>query len=128
MKEITKEMLKIYEPVSKLDWMNYKLVKSKLTFHHIIKREHRGLMTISNGALLNSTPSHEYLHIIEYKDRDIYRAINDIFMMVNDQGHEPDFNQRQTIEYLLQYFEYYHKNDRNSKNKILIKDEYKNRW
>lgn len=127
MKEITKEMLRIYEPVSKLDWMNYKLVKSKLTYHHIIKREHRGLMTIENGALL-MPKSHEYLHIIEYKDRDLYKGINDIFMMVNDQGYEPDLNQRQTIEYLLQYFEYNHKHDRNSKNKILIKPEYKNRW
>ena len=27
MKQITREMLKIYKPISNMDWLNYKLVK-----------------------------------------------------------------------------------------------------
>ena len=67
MKEITKEMLKIYKPYSNLDWMNYRLVKKDLTFHHIKKREDGGEQIIENGALLMPI-AHQYLHIIEYKD------------------------------------------------------------
>lgn len=52
MKQITREMLKIYKPYSNLDWMNYRLVKKDLTFHHIIKAEHGGERVISNGCLI----------------------------------------------------------------------------
>ena len=56
MKQITKEMLRIYKPISNLDWMNYKLVKRDLTFHHIVKREEGGKEEISNGALIMPIP------------------------------------------------------------------------
>ena len=42
LKNITREMLKIYKPYSYLDWMNYRLVKKDLTAHHIKKRENGG--------------------------------------------------------------------------------------
>lgn len=72
--------------------------------------------------------SHQYLHIIEFKDYKTYKHINDIFRIVNDQKYEPTQEQREIIEYLLQEFEYQHKNDKNSKGKTLIKREYKQRW
>lgn len=122
------EMLKIYKPISNLDWLNYKIVrKSDLTFHHIIKREDGGGKDISNGALLIPI-SHQYLHLIECKDIDTYIAINKIFKVVNSQLREPTMEQREIIEYLLQEFEYEHKNDKNAKGKSLIKREYKQRW
>jgi len=52
MKQITREMLKIYQPLSNMDWMNYRLVRKDLTFHHIVKRENQGKQEISNGCLL----------------------------------------------------------------------------
>lgn len=52
MRKITSEMLKIYKPVSGLDWLNYKLVKKDVTFHHIVKAEYQGKRVIENGALL----------------------------------------------------------------------------
>ena len=52
MNRVTKEMLKIYKPLSNLDWMNYKLVRRDVTFHHIRKAEHQGKRVVSNGALL----------------------------------------------------------------------------
>ena len=52
MDKVTQEMLEIYKPLSHLDWMNYRLVKRDVTFHHIVKSEHHGKRVISNGALL----------------------------------------------------------------------------
>lgn len=128
MSKATVEMLKIYKPYSRLDWLNYKIVrKNDLTFHHIIKKENGGNKSTSNGALLLPI-SHQYLHLIEFKDIDTYITINKIFKIVNNQLAEPTKDQREILEYLLQDFEYQHRNDRNSKGKLLIKKEYKQRY
>lgn len=124
MKNITREMLKIYKPISNLDWFNYKIVrKDEMTFHHIQKRCDNGKRIISNGALL-LPHSHRYLHLIEYKDIDTYVAINKIFKFVNEQQFEPTMEQREILEYLLQQFESEHRWDKGSKGKLLIKREY----
>ena len=123
--KITSEMLKIYKPYSDLDWMNYHLVKSNVTFHHIVKKSDSGKRVISNGALIMPVAlAHQYLHLIEYKDIDTYIAINKIFKYVNQQGHEPTMEQREIIEYLLKEFESEHKWDKGSKGKLLIKRKY----
>ena len=127
MKQITKEMLKIYKPYSNLDWLNYKLVRSQLTFHHIQKKCDGGKEIITNGALLMPT-SHQYLHIIEYVDNDRYKTINKIFEFINRQQREPRQDQRDILEYLLSEFEEQHRRDKTSKGKILIKREYMQRW
>lgn len=126
MKKITNEMLKIYKPYSNLDWLNYKLIKESVTFHHIEKRENSGKREIQNGALLMPV-SHQYLHLIEYKDIKTYDAINKIFKYINQQRHEPTREQREIIEFMLGEFESIHRWDKNSKGKILIKYKYKNR-
>lgn len=127
MKQVTKEMLKIYEPVSNLDWLNYRIVrKSDLTFHHIQKRCDGGKEIIENGALLLPVP-HQYLHLIEYRDKDTYIAINKIFEYINRQRHEPTDEQRLMIEYLLRSFEDNHRWDKGSKGKLLIKHKYLDR-
>lgn len=123
MKEIAIEMLKIYKPVSNLDWMNYKLVKNDITMHHIIKREHGGKLEIDNLAILITT-SHQYLHIIEYRDIETYNAINKLFRYINQQRREPTEEQRQIIEYLLQEFEEKHKDDINSKGNKMIRKSF----
>ena len=109
-----------------MDWLNYKLVKKDLTYHHILKREDGGKATIDNGALLMPA-GHQYLHLIEYKDIETYIAINKIFEIVNSQRSEPVLEQREIIEYLLRLFEEKHKRDKGSKGKILIKHKYKDR-
>lgn len=126
MKQITREMLKIYKPISNMDWLNYKLVKKDLTFHHIVKKVNGGFEEISNGALLMPIP-HQYLHVIEYKEWKTYKHLNDMFRIINDQRHEPTLEQREIIECILQDFEYKHKDDRTTKGKMLIKPEYKKR-
>lgn len=124
---IRKEMLKIYKPISGLDWLNYKLVKDKVTYHHIIKRESNGKRTIENGALLMPV-AHQYLHLIENKDIDTYIGINKIFEYINQQQYEPTQEQREILEYMLRQFEYQHRFDKGSKGKILIKHKYLDRW
>ena len=126
MKAITREMLKIYKPISNIDWMNYKLVKKDLTFHHIKKREDGGEQVIENGAILMPV-AHQYLHIIEYKDFDTYVSINKMFEIINKQLSEPSKEQREIIEYLLRQFEKDHIDDKNSKGKTLIRWQYKQR-
>lgn len=127
MKQITKEMLTIYKPISSLDWMNYKLVENRLTNHHIIKREDGGALKINNIALLMPM-AHSYLHVIEYKDIKTYEAINKIFRYINKQRKEPTQEQREIIEYLLLEFEQEHIEDKNSKGKQLIRKPYLDRW
>ncbi len=127
MKRIKKEMLQIYKPYSDLDWMNYKLVKKDVTLHHIIKRVDNGRMEIPNLALIMPS-GHQFLHLIECKDIDTYITLNKIFKIINNQKAEPTPEQREIIEYLLQDFEYKHKYDKNSKGKLLIKAEYKQRY
>ena len=117
-------MLKVYKPISGMDWMNYKIVrKSDMTAHHIQKKEHNGQLIIPNIALL-LPHSHQYLHLIEYKDFDTYVAINKLFKYINQQKTEPTEEQRMIMEYLLESFEADHRWDKGSKGKLMIKREY----
>lgn len=125
MKNITKRMVKIYN-LDKLCFMGYTLDKYA-SYHHIQKREHGGLETIENGAVLNPY-AHEYLHIIEYKDIDTYIAINKILKIINDQHAKPTVEQMQIISKLLSMFEEEHKEDKTRKGKRLIKYQYLDRY
>lgn len=127
MKNITGKMLKIYVPVSRLDWMNYHLVKEEVTFHHIKKKSDGGKKEINNGALIMPV-GHQYLHLIEYLDIDTYLELNSIFKIVNMQGKEPTLTQRGVIEDLLLSFEDIHKWDKNSNGELIIKRKYLKRW
>ena len=127
MDNIRIQMLEIYKPISGLDWLNYKLVKDKVTFHHIKKRDNGGKKVVNNGALLMPV-AHQYLHLIESKDMNIYIGINKIFEYINQQQYEPTAEQRQMLEYMLQQFEFQHRFDKGSKGKILIKHKYLERW
>lgn len=109
--------------------MNYRLVKKDLTFHHIVKAEHQGKRVIENGCLLMPVASaHQYLHLIECKDIETYITLNKLFKIINTQMAEPNQEQREIVEYLLEEFEYNHRNDKNSKGKLLIQRKYKDRW
>lgn len=123
MDKIKQEMLKVYKPISNLDWMNYKLVKKDITFHHIQKRSSGGKRTIENGALLMPV-AHQYLHLIEFRDIETYELINNLFKVVNSQRHEPTYEQRLAMEYLLREFESVHRWDKGHKGKLLLQRKY----
>lgn len=127
MKAVTKEMIKIYKPLD-LDWMNYRVTRQNpITYHHIIKKEHGGLYTFENGALLTMT-GHQYLHIIECKEIKLYYMLNKMFEIINKQRHAPTQEQREIVEYLLNEFYQLHKNDKTSKGKTLIKHDFIQRF
>ena len=123
MKQITKLMVNMYN-LHKIDFMGYKVNKDNpYTYHHLLKKCHGGKETIENGAILTKY-SHEYLHIVETRDLNIYNYINNVLKQINEQGHEPLLRQILAIDYLLKLFEHDHINDKSSKNKRLIKNEY----
>lgn len=120
-------MIKIYEPISNLDWMNYHLVKEEITIHHIKKRCDGGKKEISNLALLMPT-SHQYLHLIEWADIDTYMELNGLFKVINMQQKEPTLMQRGVIEDILMRFEDEHRWDKDRDGNIIIKRKYLKRW
>ena len=89
MKDLTRAMAKEYRPRGN-DWMGYTIQAiNQLSYHHIQKKEDGGPFTWDNGALLRRDTAHEYLHIIEYKDLEIYDYINGILKQINTQGYKP---------------------------------------
>lgn len=124
MKGLTRAMAKEYRTRGN-DWMGYTIQSiNQLSYHHIQKKEDGGPFTWDNGALLRRDTAHEYLHIIEYKDLEMYDYINGILKQINTQGYQPTREELIAIRNVLLSFEREHCSDRNSKGKILIKSKY----
>lgn len=117
-------LINIYN-MTDTDWMGYKL-DERFSYHHIVKRCHKGERTINNGAVLYLS-SHSYLHTIEYYDLDKYVFINKILKDINAQRTMPTTEQLKQIDYVLREFESEHEEEVSTRGKILIKDKYKER-
>lgn len=127
MKAITQELIHVFKPHG-IDWMGYTYENNKqLSFHHIKKKENGGLYEFDNGALLRGNTSHEYLHLIEVKDLDMYIYINHILKIINEQRYTPTKQQLIQIRDVLELFEKEHCADRTMKGKQLIKYKYLDR-
>lgn len=132
MKEVTKTMIKDFR-IMKLgyDFMGYKVNRTKdLSFHHLIipHRESKAYgigegYLYWNGAILVQDTSHDFLHLIEQKDPEIFLGITSEMIDQNIKGHLDVDNLRQ-IRSMLEYFEREHCSDRSKKGKLLIKEEY----
>lgn len=126
MKQITKQMIKIYKIKQVgLDFCGYKLQKGdEYTYHHnIIAKRNGGPETIQNGAILCGKTSHPYIHLIENIDPEIFYLITSEMLDQNIKG-RLDIENLKQIRDLLQYFEREHINDRGNKGKLLIKPNY----
>ena len=132
MREITKQMIDYYK-IMKLgyDFMGYPVYqKNKLSYHHLIipKRQSKeagigeGYLWW-NGAILNQSTSHEYLHLIEAKDFDMFSAITSEMIDENVKGYLDMENLKRILD-ILKCFEREHCSDRGKKGNYLIKDEY----
>ena len=132
MKKITERMIKDFK-IMKLgyDFMAYSVdKKSSLSFHHLIipRRESRKYKIGNgylywNGAILMQNTSHDYLHLIESKDHDMFLAITSEMIDENIKGYLDITNLRYINDVLCQ-FEREHCGDRTKKGKLLIKEEY----
>ena len=124
MDSILRTLINIYN-MTDTDWMGYKL-QERYSYHHIVKRCHKGKRTLENGAVLYLS-SHSYLHTIEYYDLDKYIYINRILKEINTQRYMPTKEQLQLINYILEEFEKEHDGEISTRGKLLIKEEYKRR-
>ena len=132
MKEITKIMINDFK-IMKLgmDFMGYHVNrKQDLSYHHlIIPRRHckeAGLgegYLYWNGAILRQNTSHDYLHIIEKIDPDIFYELTSEMIDENIKG-RLDIDNLKRIHDLLLYFEREHDHDTSKKGKLLIKREF----
>lgn len=126
MKQIVKDMIRIYK-IKKLgyDFAGYELQKGDIyTYHHnIIAKRNGGPETIWNGAILCGNTSHDYLHLIESKDEDMFLAITSEMIDQNMKGYLDVYNIRR-IGDILACFEKEHCSDRGKKGRPLIKDEF----
>ena len=126
MKQIMKDMIKIYK-IKELgyDFAGYELQKGDIyTYHHnIIAKRDGGPETIWNGAVLCGKTIHPYLHLIEYKDPEIFYLITSEMIDENIKG-RLDIDNLKRIHDLLLYFEREHDHDTSKKGKLLIKREF----
>ena len=132
MREVTKLMIKDFK-IMKLgyDFMGYKVNRTKdLSFHHLIipHRESKAYgigegYLYWNGAILRQNTSHDYLHIIEKIDQDIFCELTSEMIDENIKG-RLDIDNLKRIHDLLLYFEREHDHDTSKKGKLLIKREF----
>jgi len=109
------------------DFMGYHLNKNDiLTFHHlIVPKRNGGLYIKQNGAIIQRIP-HDYLHLIERIDYDIFCYLTSEMIDMNCKGFLDSYNIRNINDVLCQ-FEREHSGDRTKKGKVLIKEEYTRR-
>ena len=75
-------MISIYQTIE-YDWLGDKIKNtSKLTKHHIVKKEFGGENGVSNYALLTEK-SHKLIHLLEEKDPQLYDKLNYMFLELN---------------------------------------------
>ena len=113
------------------DFMGYKVDKKQsLSFHHLIipHRESKNYgigdgYLYWNGAILKQNTSHDYLHVIERIDEEIFYLITSEMIDENIKG-RIDIDNLKRIHDLLLYFEREHDHDTSKKGKLLIKREF----
>lgn len=132
MREVTKLMIKKYALTKlKYDFMGYGFNQpSQLSFHHLVV-PHRNCKIVGlgegyvewNGAILVQSTAHDYLHIIERYDPDMFGAITSEMVDENIKGHL-DIVNLEAINDILTQFEREYCGARTKKGQPLIKDSY----
>lgn len=128
MRDVTKLMINKYKILDLgFDFMGYSFKKeNELSFHHlIIPKRLCKVKNINddgyvewNGAILRQSTSHNYLHLIERYDRDIFLKITGEMIDENIRGNI-DIDNLKNIDDALNNFEKEYSN--------LVKDEYTKR-
>lgn len=138
MKYVTKLMVNEFKIRNlKMDFMGYEVErKDSLSFHHLIV-PHRDCKELGlgegylrwNGAILTQnngykgSNSHDYLHIIEEYDPEIFYLITSEMIDENIKG-RLDRDNLLRIKALLEYFEREYSNKRTKNGNLIVKEEY----
>lgn len=136
MRDVTKLMIAKYKLLElKYDFMGYEFDKEKdLSFHHLIvpkrickvQRLTEDGYLEWNGAILTMKTAHQYLHVIERYDKDMFNAITLQMIDENIKGYL-DTNNIKYIDDVLQCFEREYSGARTKHGDPLIKEEYTKR-
>lgn len=132
MKSITRDMIKIYN-IKKIgcDFMGYTFNRyEELSFHHLIipKKDCKeagigdGYLQW-NGAILKQETSHDYLHMIERMERELFEDITKVMIDENVKGKIDKENLIKIRKLLLEFESIYSKNV-NKQGKQLIKRKF----
>lgn len=134
-REVTKLMIKKYNLMKlRYDFMGYDISNiNQLSFHHLLI-SHKECKRLGlgegyweyNGAILVQKTSHDYLHLIESKDYDMFCYITSEMIDENIKGYLDLYNIRR-IHDVLNQFELEHSGDRTKKGRVLIKEQYTRR-
>ena len=135
MREVTKVMIEKYA-LNKLkyDFMGYPFEgNSQLSFHHlIVPHRHCRQQGLGdgylewNGAILRQKTSHNYLHLIERYELDMFNAITSEMIDENIKGFLDKQNLR-SIDDILRCFEREFCGTRSKKGELIIKPSYTRR-
>jgi len=128
MKEITKLIVNSYR-IKKLgyDFMGYTFVSpTDLSYHHLLEKSDGGEESLENGVALVRKTSHDYLHIIEKYDKEIFKRITEEIVKEKDKGFI-DIENIKIINNLLLLFESKHSDDTFKNGKLILRDSYKKR-
>jgi hypothetical protein len=134
MREVTKRMISNFK-IHNLgyDFMGYDVnCQESLSFHHLIV-PHKNFADVGkggyeewNGAILVRDTSHDYLHLIEKYDFNIFIDITSEMIDQNVKGKLDPYNIR-LIDMLLKDFEQEWEGEIGYNGKPLIKDEFRKR-
>lgn len=116
------------------DFMGFSFKRpEEISFHHlIVAKRHCAEMGLGNGeyvwngSLLVRNTGHDYAHIIEKIDPDVFYALTSEMVDMNVKGYLDPENLRY-IDDILCSFEREHCGERTKKGKVLIKEEYTRR-
>lgn len=131
MRDITHEMIRIFKiDELEFDFMGYTFKRvDDLNFHHLIVPHSKCSdmrlkgTVLWNGSILKQSTSHEYLHIIEEYDRDMFNAITSE-MIDENILRSLEINNLRYIRDILLQFEREHSGTTNKKGMPIIREEY----
>lgn len=125
MEKIRNLMINMWK-MKNIDWMGYELTEDDFfSYHHlIIPKSNGGVRDIWNGAILNRKSSHDYLHVIEKIDYDMFFFLTSELININFQKHMPTEKQLKHIDILLKQFEKEHCGEKYESGEEIIKEQY----
>lgn len=135
MRQVTKLLINDFK-IKELgyDFMGFFLAKEDtLSFHHLIfSKEFCRMAKLGkgywywNGVILSQEISHEYLHLIQRTEDELFRYITSEMIDMKAKGFLDPYN-LYNISQILDYFEDKHIEEKTDKGNYLIKRKYINR-